>query len=238
MDGNPSDSGGRYRGVFAGRDANTVPVNVEGRTGGALQFGNGTVLEVPIDLDPKTIPVVTFAFWIQRLSRLPTKDEVTIVSTGGDAPRVTMSNGHLKIKAGEQGVRVNKALAPDAWHFVAITWNSVEGSVTVYQDNSEAYYDLNYKVRYAHPPYLSPRDPDAQRLGDEAKKPYMWIGAENGFHFAGSATGVVLDDLRIFSGQPTPEQLSQLSGGRTDGVSSAGQQVGWRAARVDTEAEP
>jgi len=225
LDGNGADAVGGFDGVFAAREGNAPPSAAEGKVGQALQFGGPAAVEIPIDLDPVNQPVVTMTFWIKWLSARPAPREITILSTGGGhGPNVRMSKGILRVVAGNRMVIAKRALTPDEWHFVSVTWDHPNGAVTFVQDNARARYEIGYQARAEQARYLSPRDPDAG-LGNIARKRYLWLGAQDGINLRQGADGVLIDDLRLYAGEPTLEQLAGLSDGLSSGRLGAGRQV-------------
>ena len=226
LDGSAVDATGQHNGVLASKEGVSEPQGVTGKVGQAMQFGTQSAIEIPLDLNPVTKPVVTFAFWIKWLSSMPTREYLAIVSTGkGDGPSIFLDRGTLKISTQGSGklMTAKRPLSPDEWHFVSVTWDHRNGNITLIQDNSQAHYEIGYEVRNEQALYVSPRDPDVA-LGNIARKRYLWIGAKEGTHLSSGAHGIQLDEMYLFEGAPTPEQLAELSGGLTEGQLGEGVQ--------------
>ena len=220
LDGGASDaSGNGHDGVLTSKEGTAKPAPVAGKYGQAMRFDGDSAIEIPLDLDYLTYPALTITMWVKLDPSESKITNETLLSTGsGHGPHMSLSRMRPQVFAAGHAYGNNSfPLSPDVWHFVAATWDHQNGQLWIYWDNAEAHYPVIYQSRKSQGTYLSPRDPDAEQQGRKAKKRYLWLGAADAFGYKYPARGLAIDDLRIYSERLTPEQLSKLSEGRTDG---------------------
>ncbi len=221
LDGHANDSAGGNNGSLFGieKDSESLPTAVPGKFGQALAFDGNASVEIPIDLDYRTQEALTITMWVNLNGSARPAAAQTLVSTGsGDGPNITLSQDQLRARAGGKTVGPRRSLIPDGWNFVAVSWDHKAGQLWMHVNNVEAYYPITYENKRAQGMYFSPRDPDAELHGRKAQKRYLWLGSKDNSGKVYALQDAAIDDVRIYSGLLSPEQLAQLSEGRTDGV--------------------
>jgi hypothetical protein len=222
LDGTADDSSGHGHNGFLmgiGKDNAAMPSIVPGKFGQAVTFDGHTAVEIPIDLDYQTHRKLTVSMWINLNGTKRGAQMETLLSTGaGNGPKIMLARDKLRATGGNKTVGPNVSLSADGWNFVAVTWDHEAGDMHIYANNAEAYYPLGYQNKTAQKTYASPRDPDYPTLGHKAQKRYLWLGAKDAFGKGYSLKGVSIDDVRIFDAALTPEELADVSDGRSDGI--------------------
>ena len=224
LDGHANDSSGGHNGFLMGieKESESLPNAVPGKFGQALAFNGNAGVEIPIDLDYRTQEALTITMWVNLNGSKRAASAQTLVSTGsGDGPKIELSRDQLRARAGGKTVGPKRSLIPDGWNFIAVSWDHKAGQLWMHVNNVEAYFPINYENKRAQGLYFSPRDPDAELHGRKAQKRYLWLGAKDNSGKVYALQDASIDDVRIYSGLLSPEQLSQLSEGRTDGVIAA-----------------
>jgi hypothetical protein len=233
FDSGANDTVGTYNGqlIGIGTDSTALPVGVPGRTGQALEFNGGTGVEVPIDLDHRTHSALTVTMWVRLGDKPRGAGSQNLISTGsGHGPQILLARNQVRASAGGRILGPKRSLSPGEWHFVAVTWDHAEGSMRMFVDNTQAFYPIGYEATSSQKTYISPRDLDLEKYGREgAQKRYLWIGAKDGFGKRSSLTDVAIDDVRIYSGVVSAEQLVELSGGVSNGTYIPEALRGWPA---------
>jgi len=168
---------------------NDLPEYVDGKFGRAIRFDGSSALRVPLDLDPAHYPKLSLTVWV-FLEDIGDGCDV-IASTGdGDGPSVTRCGRALELRVGEELLRVENALSPSQWNFVAGVWDYEAGAAR-----------LHWRTRSAD------AEIDTEELA--TPEPDLWIGAHNDT-LTDAAKGVRIDELRIYSTALDAEGISSV----------------------------
>lgn len=203
LDGNLADSSGSgIVGTMIGKEgALATPEFVDGKVGRALRLDGTSAMRAFVDLNYETCNQVTMTAWVMFEPARP-KGTVNIISTGGGSgPGLTSSGSTLRLKGTANGLRQSNAIRENAgWMFVAGVY-----------DYAGDQYTLYWRGRSESRP-LGPN----RRVPEEA----IWIGALND-GLSSAASGVVVDELRIYGRLLTEEELSGMQALRVPEFESA-----------------
>ncbi len=202
FDGNLQDAAGNgYHGQMIGqKGAPATPRFVGGKFGQALQFDGTSAMRSFVDLHFETCPQVTVTAWIQSTATATAtqrKGSQYLVSTGsGSGPGFRMSSTSLVLNGTANGIIQRNAVRANAgWLFIAGVYDYAKGTYTLHIRNRSVDKELGTNVR--------------------APEATLWVGAFND-DLAGPASGILIDDLRVYGRALGNEEIRKLQIGETE----------------------
>jgi hypothetical protein len=234
LDGSIGNSGsvGTEGRLYVAKEA-SAPQTVDGEIGDAFYFTSPSVIATPFSLDSNVYPQVTITAWVKLDADSPGG---YIVSSGnGNGPRLSVYGNRIMFDIGRTSVVFNKPMERDEWVFVAAAGDVTAPDARLYQGDDEM-MTRDIDTRTLAPPtaFFNPEDPDAERI------PYLFVGAHQFWQWP--AMKMALDDVRVYSGALTPEQIDAVRnsiqpGADTTAVSGAGTSAGTTQTGSDTPFE-
>lgn len=214
FDGNLADSSGGGGAAFmanAAKAASSLQFT-NGNYGQALILDGNTVLRLPVDISFETCPQFTISAWIQVPQPLP-KNTMFVFGTGsGGSPGLSISGANLVARGSANGIiQQDAVLGGPEWIFVAVVYDSINET---------------YRLHWRH----REKSKELANTGSAAES--IWLGA---VHQASTtaATGIIVDDLRIYPQALTIENVADIRMGKaptpgtsTGFASSAGSEGG------------
>jgi len=200
FDGDLQDAGGNsYNGQMIGKDGAKASAQfTDGKYGQALQLDGTSAMRSFIDMHFDTCPQVTITAWIQVVG-MERKGVQYVFSTGsGSGPGIRVSGTNLSLSGSANGIIKRNAIRANAgWMFVAGVYDFTKGTYTLYSRNIDRGID--------------------KEMGDSRKAPEeaIWVGAFND-GLAGPATGILIDDLRIYGRALGKDEIRKLQIGETE----------------------
>lgn len=197
----------------------------EGRYGEALEYRPGERakhLATNLDIDFNTHPQLTVSVWV-RLDERKLDDEVPdeswFFSGGAGAATPQLGFSHEQIRARAGGTRpvhyAGGSLPVGEWVHVAAVWDYDARTLRVDVDGvSEVWEDLPMDrsvltTNDRTQPIFEPNEGNEERYREHFVGRYVFIGAEGqARHYP--LEWVALDDLRIYSGALTPEEIAAI----------------------------
>ncbi|MEJ2653202.1 MAG: hypothetical protein P8173_15825 [Gammaproteobacteria bacterium] len=181
------------------------PVFVAGRDGQAIQFGDGAVVALPLDLDARRHPQVTVTLWVKAGADAAAQGWLFGPGDGNNQPFIKIVGGrHVAVEGryadGTPGVlESDTALPVDEWVPVAAVWDYDSKSIQLKVGSETKLFaglEMDVEAGDVLPQRLwtAPNAP----AGAE-RQPYVFIGARN-FRAAFPARGFAIDDVKIFTG--------------------------------------
>lgn len=204
--------------VLRTADGSPGPRPVEGKFGEALLFSGDSVLALPYDLSQAEYPDVTLTAWVKYVET--SRSEHTIIASGAATLRV--HNAIMKVVArGHGGVfpRPESTIRPGEWTFIAASINL---------SNAEIRYDMDGQLHTQQPKEIrAPRG--SRKYADPAdssvpSQSYIFVGANN-FHLQWPAIGLAIDDVRIYKGALSEQQVTALRLASTGSVAGISETV-------------
>ena len=180
----------------------SAPEVVRGRIDQALLFDSKATIAVPFNLDHDKYPVVTITAWVKQ--GLAASDTRAILSSGSAAGARLSVGGRLAVKAGRTGVSFDQEMPRGEWVFVAAVIDIANRYARLHQ-NDAVYIQENIDTS-AKPPreFKNPHDKDS------AKQAYLFIGAAQFLNWQQTARRVAIDDVRLYSGALSSDQINKL----------------------------
>jgi hypothetical protein len=198
------------------------PTFVAGRDGRAIEFSDGAVVALPLDIDARRHPQVTVSLWIKASAEAATQGWLFGPGDGNNQPFLQIVSGrHVAVMGryadGTPGtLRSATTLPIDKWVPLAATWDYDKQSIRL-QVGQEVKVFENLKMDVAGGDVGPQRlwvPPDAPS-GTESK-PYVFIGARN-FRFGFPLSGYAVDDVHIYTRGLSGAEVSDLTeGGAVD----------------------
>lgn len=214
FDGSPDEAARKIPTEIIGQGGEDVET-VSGKYGKAYEFGerfHSAVIAAPLDIDFAGHRQVSVSAWV-RLSLARTASGGYFFGTGSSstgAPQLQVYNEDIRAGAGRSHPRHKKSLEPGIWTHVAAVWDYDQHTVRIYVDGTaEDFSELDMD------PYdLIVNDRNQPKLkhptdDDRPVQRYIVVGART-LEGYGVAEDIAVDDLRVYSGKLTPEQVEQL----------------------------
>jgi hypothetical protein len=192
FDGSLADtSGNGYDGRMIGQDGKVAtPRFVEGRSGQGLALDGTAAMRAFLDLNYESCPQVSFTAWIRFDGPVPKGNRV-ILATGGSGPGLRAVGSSLVLNGTANGLSVRDVVRGDSgWMFVAGVYDYAGNTYTLHWRNRSVEGTLS---QHRRPP-------------EDA----VWVGAMND-RLTNAASGIVIDDLRIFGATLRQEELRALA---------------------------
>ncbi len=207
----PMDGSFENRGSLPGvpelviRSGGAQPQFVDGAFGQALRFDGKTVLAVPVDLTNDDYRTVTLTGWVRMNDE--SKSGMTVLSTGTGL-RVQVHQRNISASPGGPLYRNKNLFKPGEWSFMAVVYDMDNNRVRVQKDTDffEHRRDKGYAITSKRK-FRNPNEPD-KPAGN-----YLFIGGKD-FSGGWAANNIEFDDLRLYAGALTDEQLGVLAGAR------------------------
>ncbi|MBT8442785.1 MAG: hypothetical protein KJO76_10400 [Gammaproteobacteria bacterium] len=194
LNGNLQDiSGNRYHGRSLDVATNSTPAAIEfvpGRHGQAIRFDGTSAVIAPFDLHWSLCPRVTVTAWVYFENE--PSNEHNIVSTGfGSGPRLAATSARLKGIGGGGSVAQKNVFEQGKWTFVVGRWDYAAGVHSITTDLGTIEEPLG---EYSRPPQQE-----------------LWLGTYSyNQTLMGSATGVRIDDVRVYGEILDAQQLADV----------------------------
>lgn len=196
------------------------PITVPGRIGSAMRFEGDAVIAVPVDLSPNDYPYLTMTAWVIVEDHAPNTYHTVVSGGGGAAAGLRVLARNAGVKTSFKGARA-QLLAGDfgpkgEWLFVSGLLDIPGQTLRVVQDDdSYTLAQIRTDTLYPATKHSNPDDPQAERQA------YVFVGAES-FNVAHTpANGIVLDDVRVYTGNLDDAQLAAAKAGTGTGGGSA-----------------
>jgi Concanavalin A-like lectin/glucanases superfamily len=194
--------------------AGEPPTFTPGRRGQAISFGEGAVVAVPFDLDPRRHPQITASLWVRISSDAAGQPWLMSPGAGTNLPAIRLRNRRVGVEGhradGTGNLGSESRIALDQWTHVAVVWNYAARRIRLYVgDESRTFEDLRIDVAAGQvarqPLYLPPGAP-----ADTQKSPFVFVGARNFSTYNYPARGIAIDDLHIIARELNAAEIAAL----------------------------
>lgn len=205
FDGNLGHNGRVGEPRFVVEGATAPPMFVPGYQGQGLRLDGAAAVAAPFNLDHAIYPQVTVTAWVRH--EADASGVRTVFSSGSSAGiRMSIGNGSLTTRVGGRGVSHGTAeVRTGAWVFVAVVVDTAAGSARMFIDDEEP-FERDGIDASTRPPtrYRDPNDPTAD------PQPWVFVGTTSTGSFGSTSRTLVIDELRVYAGALTDEQISAL----------------------------
>lgn len=182
-----------------------APVTVPGRHGQALRFDGTASIAMPFSLDAQAYPAVTVTAWVK--AHPDSTGERTVFSAGnGNVPRLSVYGDRARFVAARSSLGFSSGMTRDEWVFVAGVVDVASARLAVHQgDGRQDRAAINTENLYPPSNYRNPDDPSLPATR------YVFVGSHDFKQWP--ARQMAIDDVRVYAGALTAEQLNGIRDG-------------------------
>jgi hypothetical protein len=179
-----------------------APVTVPGKFGEALRFDGKATIAMPFSLDAVAYPDVTVTAWVKVDA--DSRGDRTVFSAGnGNVPKLSLHGDRAHFVAARGSAMFGTGMPRDEWVFVAGVIELDAARLAVYQgDGRQVREGISTANLYPPSSYRHPDDPTLPGTR------YVFVGS-HGFN-QWRAQAMAIDDVRVYAGALSPEQLAAL----------------------------
>ncbi len=177
------------------------PQTVEGKYGRALHFDGNGVLALPVDFTNELYKSATVTAWVKIDAG---KRSYGTVFSSGSGARLSIESLTAYARPGGPLFYTKNTLKPGEWTFVYAVFDSDGRTATVGKGDEVYVHKLPDPINIREHLYANPQKPDAERV------PYVFVGSTN-FGSAWPAEKMAIDDVRLYRGAMTSEQVAALA---------------------------
>ena len=201
LDGSAANQGAAGTAELIVPDGADQPQFVPGHIGQALSLGKGGAVAIAYEFNQTDQPRATVTMWIKLEQDTPYERELLSLGPG---------NGLLFRVTGKRSINVrsyreathDKAFPLGEWVFVAGVVDNEAGTIRI-QQNDDVFEATGLDIR-------APNSLTVTAPGEDERKHYIFVGADD-FNSAGKEIKpVTLDDVRLYAGALSPSQIDAI----------------------------